>query len=59
MVFWNVTSQKTIIVRNALTYELSYAHSWYKANWKSIDSVEKTKGLVQFNGQESPGQDRK
>jgi hypothetical protein len=27
MVFWNVTSQKTIIVRNALTYELSYAHS--------------------------------
>jgi arabinogalactan endo-1,4-beta-galactosidase len=50
--------QKTITVRNALIYQLSYAHSWYTENWKSTDSVKKTKGLAQFNGQENPGQDR-
>ena len=58
VVFWDVTLQKTITVRNALIYQLSYAHSWYMENWKSTDSVKKTKGLAQFNGQENPGQDR-
>jgi hypothetical protein len=37
---------------------LNIGYPMHMENWKSIDSVKKTKGLAQFNGQESPGQDR-
>jgi hypothetical protein len=47
--FLDVTSQKTITVRNPGTYQLSYAYNWYQANWENSDSVKETKDLAQFN----------